>query len=58
MKKPDFYLIFLIPIIARSTNPNPLVLDNKQAAASHGFNAFYNFTADVIFDSYTIFKMK
>lgn len=58
MKKLAFYLIFLIPIIARSTNPPPLGLSVELVAVPIDSMLFLLFTAGVVFGSYTIFKKK
>jgi len=58
MKKLAFYLVFLIPIIARSTNPPPPGLPDEPVAAPIDSMLFLLFIAGVIFGSYTIFKKK
>ncbi len=58
MKKVVFHLIFLIPILARSTNPPPPGLPDEPVAAPIDSMLFLLFIVGVVFGSYILFKKR
>jgi hypothetical protein len=58
MKKLAFYFIFLMPIIALSSNPPPPGLPDEPVTAPIDSQLFILFTAGILFGSYIIFKKK
>ena len=58
MKKFAFYFLFLMPIIALSSNPPPPGLPDEPVTAPIDSMLFILFTVGIVFGSYTVFKKK
>ena len=58
MKKFGFYFLFLMPIIALSSNPPPPGLPDEPVTAPIDSMLFILFTVGIVFGSYTVFKKK